>query len=74
MLNYAGQTIREEAIHNKELMGRDRGPMNIPGANEEEGWQAVYSAVCWEQRWASEGLLVVSNSETSFYVRDAHFL
>lgn len=38
VLNYAGQTIREEAIYNKELMGQDRGGMSVPGANEEERW------------------------------------
>lgn len=25
VLNYAGQTIRGQAVYNKELMGRDRG-------------------------------------------------
>lgn len=38
VLNYAGQTIRGQAIYNKELMGRDRGP-SIPGAYEKEGLQ-----------------------------------
>lgn len=28
VLNYAEQTIREEAIYNKELMGRDRGRLS----------------------------------------------
>lgn len=35
VLNYAGRTIREETMYNKELMGRDRG--SVPGASEEEG-------------------------------------
>lgn len=40
VLNYAGQTIRGQAIYNKELMGRDRGP-SAPGADKEEGLQRL---------------------------------
>lgn len=32
VLNYAGQTIREETMYNKELMGQDRG-----GVSQEPG-------------------------------------
>lgn len=42
VLNYAGQTIREETMYNKELMGRDReGVSQETGRRNEDvlgGW------------------------------------
>lgn len=67
VLNYAEQTIREEAFYNKELMGQDRGRLSQEPRRRKAGGGLCSPLGAW---LGQQVLLAVSNSETSFYVSD----